>query len=712
VIINIDDAKTVIKGYLPDYLAELGLPCDKNEKFVCLNPSDSGSYPSMSYYPDHRMGPCVRCFRCGAIYDIFDLVGMYENIPDFISQLRFLADKYGIQLHDDQQCKFHRNSDADKKVSAVRDGDVDRFKEEKLMELDMMLKDEKELDPVKDATERKQRREAVIARSASGRARAVEYLMSRGIDGALVEKYGIGSVPAYYDAVTHTKWDALVIPLSSDRAVIRNLAPNPAAKERYRKLGDAGMWNIGALYEAVRTNQCVVVTEGEIDALSVISAGGIAVALGGLNFDLLFRELDNVAKSTGKKPDLVIALDTDEVGMEARDKFVSIAKNKKLKYYVLPELHGGTKYKDLNEFLLSDRDVFIKLIGYISGVDGVEGYLFDKEGQNAMYFPSLLDDIAGCNTDNDKRVPTGLDALDDLLGGGIGYGFYILGALPGIGKTTLMLQMVDELAKQGHYVLYYTLDNTRDELIGKSISRLTYEIAVSEYQDIFLARTSAEFLKGKGYSKYTDLEKKVILDACKSYSDFGQRIYMYESLPNIESIGDKIDKMIKHKHKKPVVVVDYMQMIKMDPKADDKRNVDIVLCALKDLARKYSIPVFGISSLNRDNYYNPAKLSGIKSSGEGEYFANFVMILEYTGIGKESFNFDKAAEANPSRVDLVLLKNKMGAKQKRIHLKLFLKYSKFVVVDSELNGVDTYKQSDVSNSINHNDGNVGNKRKK
>ncbi|MDX2085371.1 MAG: DNA repair protein RadA [Candidatus Melainabacteria bacterium] len=53
------------------------------------------------------------------------------------------------------------------------------------------------------------------------------------------------------------------------------------------------------------------------------------------------------------------------------------------------------------------------------------------------------------------RYSTGLSELDRVLGGGILPGAYILiGGDPGIGKSTLMLQMVSRLAQQGKRVLY------------------------------------------------------------------------------------------------------------------------------------------------------------------------------------------------------------------------------------------------------------------
>ena len=57
--------------------------------------------------------------------------------------------------------------------------------------------------------------------------------------------------------------------------------------------------------------------------------------------------------------------------------------------------------------------------------------------------------------DDVPRVTTGLDELDRVLGGGVVPGSLILvGGDPGIGKSTLLLQLARRLAADGHRVLY------------------------------------------------------------------------------------------------------------------------------------------------------------------------------------------------------------------------------------------------------------------
>lgn len=66
--------------------------------------------------------------------------------------------------------------------------------------------------------------------------------------------------------------------------------------------------------------------------------------------------------------------------------------------------------------------------------------------------PVRLSDV---QTAGDKRMPTGVDEFDRVLGGGLVRGsLVLLGGEPGIGKSTLLLQVADALARAGTRVLY------------------------------------------------------------------------------------------------------------------------------------------------------------------------------------------------------------------------------------------------------------------
>src|SRR5690606_4455818 len=65
--------------------------------------------------------------------------------------------------------------------------------------------------------------------------------------------------------------------------------------------------------------------------------------------------------------------------------------------------------------------------------------------------------LADVRHDDARRLPTGIDELDRALGGGpVAGGVVLLGGDPGIGKSTLLMQAVASLCRQGHVALYAT----------------------------------------------------------------------------------------------------------------------------------------------------------------------------------------------------------------------------------------------------------------
>ena len=67
---------------------------------------------------------------------------------------------------------------------------------------------------------------------------------------------------------------------------------------------------------------------------------------------------------------------------------------------------------------------------------------------------------------SDSRCVSGVEGLDEILGGGLPSGcFYLLQGDPGSGKTTLALQFLLEGVRRGENTLYITLSETKAELL-------------------------------------------------------------------------------------------------------------------------------------------------------------------------------------------------------------------------------------------------------
>ena len=86
-------------------------------------------------------------------------------------------------------------------------------------------------------------------------------------------------------------------------------------------------------------------------------------------------------------------------------------------------------------------------------------------GRASFSFSGAPQPIEAIEADEGERIRTGMAEMDRVLGGGIVPGSSILvGGDPGIGKSTLLLQLLQQLAAQGMKVLYITGEESAPQI--------------------------------------------------------------------------------------------------------------------------------------------------------------------------------------------------------------------------------------------------------
>lgn len=257
---------------------------------------------------------------------------------------------------------------------------------------------------------------------------------------------------------------------------------------------------------------------------------------------------------------------------------------------------------------------------------------------------------------NDNPISTGFSNVDNLLQGGLYNGLYIIGARPSIGKTSFVLQIADQIARQGIDVIFVSLEMSKKELIAKSISRLTKLVCIHYFPTRFIKGVSVRDLTvGKYFNSLDDHQKETINLAVEEYQKYSGRIHIVEGQQGfgLEKLKDVIESHLDETGNKPVVFVDYIQILEpFDIKASDKQNIDKTIVGLKRLSRELNIPIFGVSSLNRSNYYTPLKFEAFKESGAIEYGCDVLM-----GISEET----KGSDNDKRLLNIGVLKNRNGA---------------------------------------------------
>ena len=233
-----------------------------------------------------------------------------------------------------------------------------------------------------------------------------------------------------------------------------------------------------------------------------------------------------------------------------------------------------------------------------------------------------------------KAIPTGFEALDGLLDGGLYPGLYFIGAISSLGKTTLALQIADNIAKAGHGVLIFSLEMSTSELMAKTISRESLMLSLSGTGGRENALSTRGILRASFFGN-PDHEEH-ILKVIEEYSEWGESVTIREGIGDVGVTEIKSDVeayMKEHDGNAPVVVIDYLQILApYNERYTDKQNVDKNVLELKRLSRDYQLPVIGISSFNRENYNAPVSMASFKESGAIEYSSDVLIGLQVEGI--------------------------------------------------------------------------------
>ena len=239
-------------------------------------------------------------------------------------------------------------------------------------------------------------------------------------------------------------------------------------------------------------------------------------------------------------------------------------------------------------------------------------------------------------------VCTGYMALDELLGGGLlNSGLYLLAARPGMGKTTLALNIADRVA-QADPVLFVSLEMDTEQLSAKRISRetgipsqkLLMQALTQEEED----RVAAASRKLAGLALWSNAAPTVTVD------DIG---VLARSVGGLR-----------------LIVVDYFG--KILPPAEARRSgryeyTTEISGALKNLARTLRIPILTLCQLNREVEGRQDKrpqLSDLRDTGALEQDADGVIFL----YREDYYAARDSVDPNvPSLLEVDLAKNRHGA---------------------------------------------------
>ena len=249
-----------------------------------------------------------------------------------------------------------------------------------------------------------------------------------------------------------------------------------------------------------------------------------------------------------------------------------------------------------------------------------------------------------------KGVKTNFSGLDKMLVE-MGKGdFIIVGARPGMGKTSFALNIATNVAKNSKKaVAIFSLEMSGEQLVTRLIS----SEAMVDSHDL---RTG--ILSGEDWENIAGVASE--LAGCDIYIDDTSAIGVTEmrsKLRRISNLG--------------LVVIDYIGLMQSNTNVDNRaQQVGEISRNLKIMAKDFGIPIVCCAQLNRGTEARGVtnkrpSLADLRDSGSIEQDADIVMFLYretyYKDIGATQDNPEAPGEDTANTAEVIIAKNRHGS---------------------------------------------------
>ena len=235
-------------------------------------------------------------------------------------------------------------------------------------------------------------------------------------------------------------------------------------------------------------------------------------------------------------------------------------------------------------------------------------------------------------------LQTGIPELDHYLGGLINANFILIASRPGMGKTSIALNIALHATRSsGKAVVFFSLEMSREQLVTRLLSS---EARVPSNALLMGTLSSGDWPRlGKSAAELSKLE--LLFDDNPSISV----AEMKAKCRRVQNLG--------------LIVIDYLQLMQGSPgKRFDNRTTEVgeISRSLKIMAKELNVPVLCLSQLSRESEKRSKKrpmLSDLRESGAIEQDADSVMFL-YRG------DYYDDEDAQPGDAEIIIAKNRHG----------------------------------------------------
>ncbi|MBO7450005.1 MAG: replicative DNA helicase [Clostridiales bacterium] len=354
------------------------------------------------------------------------------------------------------------------------------------------------------------------------------------------------------------------------------------------------------------------------------------------------RQEENIGKAGGNSYVMSIP-DTYAVASSA-DEYVEMiidkATRRKMVKVLEEALENTTKGASTSEDLI---DATVGKFNSLRNASNYKGFQPLKEIIK-MSFNNMFDIITG--EGNKRIVKTGYRRLDSILGGLRPGTLNILAARPGMGKTSLALNIAANAARfYKTNVCIFSLEMSKVEIGNKIIAALT--------------NTSAKKIQ---YANMSLEEQAELARACGEFSNIPILVDDSGDVTSISMLS--ACKKLKADDRLDLIIIDYLQLLRVgdgNSRRSEREELTIISRNLKMLAKELDVPVIALSQLSRDSAKNEEDhvpdIADLRGSGSIEQDADSVWFVHRD----DYFNKDKD-EANKYEQDarIIVAKNRHG----------------------------------------------------
>lgn len=255
------------------------------------------------------------------------------------------------------------------------------------------------------------------------------------------------------------------------------------------------------------------------------------------------------------------------------------------------------------------------------------------------------------HSDSCSSLKTEFKIIDETLNGLQTRQLYFLGARPGVGKTTLTVNLLDNISKnlnENEYILLFSLEMSKIDIYKKLL--------------ILNAGVSWETISNYFNLCSTDNQKSQIENAINKLINKNILIFDNESELKISpEVINQILEQLKSENKiVKAIFIDYFQLLDTEQNFSlEHEKYSSFTKKLKSLAKKQNINVFVLTQLSRDidkRKFNTPTFADLKGTSSIEQDADVVMFL---------YDEDMQSSLEIKRLNLLIAKNRNGKNNKQ-----------------------------------------------